>query len=414
MSTRPGRKVFVTGMGVVSPLGNEVHQAFERLFQGDSAIRKVRVGSEESGTEEIIARSHYEWDERVPRVRWRLMAQVSQMAVLAAMDAVEAAGLPDDGSWQEEIGVYMGSGLGGTDAIESHMRSFLAKPRGRARPATVPMIMVNGPASHIAMQYGIRGPSVSYSVACASSAMAVGEAFRAIRDGYLDRAIVGGTEAQLQGGTLAAWKALGALATEHPEGPEHSCRPFDAERTGLVLGEGAAVLVLESEAAAAARGAEPLAQVLGYGVSTDAHNLTEPLAEGQVIALRRALSDADVAPEAVGYVNAHGTGTVSGDRAEWEALGSVLGERAAQLRVSSSKAAHGHLVGGAGAMESVWTVMALRSGRIPPTASLGTPDPDCPLDCVPLTGREDPGLTHALSNSFAFGGTNAVLVFAKV
>jgi len=264
------------------------------------------------------------------------------------------------------------------------------------------------------MQFGLTGPAVTHSVACVSSAVALGEAFRAIRDGYTELAVAGGAEAQLNEGTIAAWEALGAMASEHADGPQASSRPFDAERTGLVLGEGAALLVLESEEAAAARGAEALGEIVGFGMSSDAHNLTEPLPEGQVRAMRRTLADAGMEPDAVGYINAHATGTIAGDRAEWTAIERVFGSRAGGIPVSSSKGAHGHLVGAASALEAVWTVLALRTGRVPPTANLTSPDPDCPLDCVPLEARPADGLRFALSNSFAFGGSNAALLFAKI
>lgn len=408
------RRVFVTGLGVISPLGNDLDSAFERLCAGETGVRRVVSGSGVPGGDALVAPAAFEAPEGVPRVRWRLMARASQMAVLAAARALASAGLDPEGAWREEGGVYIGSGLGGSEALEDHYKRWCATPPARSRAATIAMIMGNGAAAHISMQYGILGPTLSYSVACASSGVALGEAFRAVRDGYLDTVLVGGAEAQLNEGTVAAWIPLGALASEHPEGPQASSRPFDAERTGMVLGEGAALLVLESERALEARGGSALGEVVGYGVSSDAHNLTEPQVDGQVRALRRALADAGIPPEAVGYVNAHATGTVTGDRAEWSAIRQVFGSGAPSLPVSSSKGAHGHLVGAASAIEAVWTVLALRTGRVPPTANLTHPDPDCPLDCVPLAERRVEGLEYALSNSFAFGGTNAALVLRRV
>lgn len=406
------RRVFVTGMGLVSPLGNDVSEAFDRLYAGESAVRRVTSDSGMPGGDAIVAPAEFELGDAIPRMQGRLMARAAQMAVLAAGSALASSRLDPDGAWKRDAGIYIGSGLGGSEVLENHYRRYFASQRSRA--ATTAMIMANGPASHISMHFGLTGPSLSYSVACVSSAVALGEAFRAIRDGYLHTAVAGGAEAQLNEGTIGAWMALGALATEHADGPHATSRPFDAQRTGLVLGEGAAVLVLESEESLADRGGTALAEIVGYGVSSDAHNLTEPLEEGQVLAMRRALADAALEPGAVGYVNAHATGTLTGDLVEARAISTAFGEHAPSIPVSSSKGAHGHLVGATSALEAIWTVMALHDGRIPPTANLTRPDPECALDCVPLVGRQVEGLRYALSNSFAFGGTNAALVFGKI
>ena len=267
--------------------------------------------------------------------------------------------------------------------------------------------MANGPAGHLSMRWGIVGPTLSYSMACASSSASVGEAFRALRDGRHDRALAGGTEAMLTDGIMTAWDALGVVATEHADGPAASCRPFDAARTGMVLGEGAAIFVLETEEAAEARGAEPLAELLGYGIASDAHNITEPHADGQVRAMREALASAGLEPGDIDYVNAHATGTGTGDRVELESLRAVFGDRIGALPVSATKAVHGHLVGAAG--------QALRHGLLPPTAHLTDPDPAADgFDLVPLEARPAPGARRALSNSFAFGGTDAALVVGRV
>jgi 3-oxoacyl-[acyl-carrier-protein] synthase II len=406
------RRVFITGMGLVSPLGNGVEAAFDRLYGGASAVRRVTSDSGKAGGDAIVAPADFELGDAVPRVKARLMARAAQMAVLAAGSALHAAGLDPADDWGRRAGTYVGSGLGGAEILEDHYGRWFGGRRSRA--ATTAMIMANGPASHISMHFGLTGPSLAYAVACVSSGVAIGEAFRAVRDGYLDCAVTGGAEAQLNEGTLGAWMALGALASEHADGPEASSRPFDAQRTGMVLGEGAAILVLESEESVAARGGTTLAELVGYGAASDAHNLTEPLADGQVAAMRGALADAGLEPDAIGYVNAHATGTLAGDKVEWSAIAETFGAAAGRIPVSSTKGAHGHLVGATSALEAVWTVQALRTGRIPPTANLTHPDPTCPLDCVPLVGREVDGLRYALSNSFAFGGSNAALVFAAV
>lgn len=413
-SSERRRRVFVTGIGLVSPHGGDPDEMFERLFRGESAIRKVRSGTAEFGADALMAQAEFEPADIIPKLQLVVMDRVSQMAVVAAHRALTAAGLPADGSGPADMGVYMGCGLGGSQALQDSYRIYYERRSRKPKPATVPLIMANAPAGHISMRYGLKGPSLTYSIACASSAIAIGEAFRAIRDGYLDRVAAGGTEAMLNDGSVSAWEVLGVLAKEHPDGPGASSRPFARDRSGFVLGEGAAVIVLESEAAAKARGGTSIAEIVGYGGASDAHNLTQPAADGQVRAMRSALADAGLAPEAVGYINAHATATIAGDRIEIDAIKQVFGGHARKLAVSATKSMHGHLVGAAGALEFAITALALRKGRVPPTANLTEPDPECDLDCVPRTGRECPDLTAALSNSFAFGGSNAVLVAKRV
>ena len=407
------RRTFITGIGVVSPHGDHLDDVFDRVFAGESAIRKVRLESDRLGCDVLLSPVDFDPDPLIPKLTGRFMARVSKMAVVAAHHALEGSGLLDSGAGPTEAGIYMGCGLGGSEAIQAHYERYLADPPKRLRAASTPMTMASGPASHISMRYGILGPTVTYSIACVSSAVAIGEAFRAIRHGYVDTALAGGAEAQLNSGTLASWQQLSVLATEHADGAEASSRPFDTQRTGLVLGEGSVILVLESESTARARGAELLAEIVGYGVSSDAHNLTEPCSKGQARSMRLALEDASVPGERIGYVNAHATGTVLGDRVETEAIRSTFGSHADKLAVSSTKSVHGHLIGAASALEAALTVCTLQTGRIAPTAHLTDPDPECDLDCVPLVGREAPALEYALSNSFAFGGSNATLVLRK-
>ncbi|MDH3729317.1 MAG: beta-ketoacyl-[acyl-carrier-protein] synthase family protein, partial [Myxococcales bacterium] len=254
----------------------------------------------------------------------------------------------------------------------------------------------------------------TFSIACASSTVALGEAFRAIRDGYADRLLGAGAEAMLNDGTIAGWKRLGVLASPHASGPEASSRPFDRERSGFVLGEGAVVFVLESENAMEERGGEPLAEIVGFGASSDAHSITDPYVDGLESAMRRALADAELEPSAVGYVNAHATATAKGDPVELEAIARIFGPGAPGLAVSSTKGVHGHLVGAAGALEALLTVGALRGRRVPPNTFLDDPDPDLGIDLVPKVGRDADDLEFAMSNSFAFGGSNAVLVLRRV
>jgi len=386
---------------------------FDRVFAGESAIRKVQVEANGSMTDMLLAAVDFDPDLLIPKLQGRYMARVSKMAVVAAHHALERSGLLVSDAGPRDAGIYMGCGLGGADEIQFHYERYLANPPRRLRAATTPMVMASAPASQISMQYGILGPTVTYSMACVSSAVAIGEAFRAIRHGYVDTVLAGGAEAQLNTGTLAGWRELAVLASEHATGAEASSRPFDTHRTGLVLGEGAVVLVLESESAARARGAEVLAEIIGYGASSDAYNLTEPCADGQTRTMRLALEDASVSHERIGYVNAHATGTLVGDRVEAGAIKNIFGSHSDKVAVSSTKSVHGHLVGAASALEVALTVRMLQTGRIAPTSNLTDPDPECDLDCVPLVGREAPDLEYALSNSFAFGGSNATLVLRK-
>jgi 3-oxoacyl-[acyl-carrier-protein] synthase II len=408
------RRVFVTGLGLVSPHGEDPGQVFERLYAGQSAIRKIRSGTEEFGGDVLVAPVEFDPDGIISKPQLLVMDRVAQLAVVAAHRALDSARLLADNRGPEHAGVYLGCGLGGSHAIQDAYRLYYERRTRKMKPTLVPLIMANAPAAHISMRYGLRGPSLTYSIACASSGMAIGEAFRAIRDGYLDCALAGGAESMLNDGSIVAWEGLSVLAKEHADGPAASSRPFARDRSGFVLGEGAAVLSLENEDSARRRGVEPLGEIVGFGAASDAHNLTQPMADGQVRAMRAALSDAGLAPEAIGYINAHATATTVGDKAEIDAIKITFGEHARRLAVSSTKSMHGHLVGAAGALEFAITLLALRFRRLPPTANLTVPDPDCDLDCVPIKGRPAPGLEYALSNSFAFGGSNAVLIGRRV
>ena len=408
-------RVFVTGIGLVSPHGcDDPNQIFDKLYCGKSAIDLVCTETLGIKRSSLVAPANFDPVGKIPKTQLLLMDRVSQMALLAANQALENAQLLSGNAKLASTGIYLGCGLGGSQTIENVYHTLFVKKSCAVRPASVPLIMPNASAGHISMYHKLGGPSQTYSVACASSSIAIGEAFRAIRDGYLGRVIAGGTEAMLNFGSMACWDALTVLAKEHPEGAYASCRPFSKDRNGLVLGEGAAMLILESEALVTARNIQPLAEIIGYGASSDSHNLTQPAAEGQVRAMRLALVDAKLDPTAIGYINAHATGTQAGDKIEIQAIKLVFAEHAKRIAVSSTKSMHGHLLGAAGALEFAITVMALQKGKIPPTAHLSQPDPDCALDCIPHVGRLFPTLKYALSNSFAFGGSNAVLIAQRV
>ena len=408
------RRVLVTGLGFVTPHGDRADQVFERVWAGESAVQRFRMGFERISADVLLARADWNPDAELTPIQRLAMDPVAQMGFVAARQALAQAGLTERADVLADAGVYMGCGLGGASTYEHGYEAYFVKVTRRVKPTVVPRVMPNAPAAHISMGFGIRGPSLTYSVACTSSASAIGEAYRAIGDGYLECVVAGGTEAMLCDAVVIAWDAMGVLAKEHPDGPAASVRPFDAGRSGFALAEGAAVLILESEERVRERGVAPLGEIVGYGTSSDAFNLTQPSREGQVRAMRAALADAGIAPEAVGYINAHATATKVGDVVEVQAVKETFGAHARRLAVSSTKSMNGHLVGAAGAVELGLTLMAVAQGRIPPTANLTHPDPECDLDFVPGRGREAPGLEYALSNSFGFGGSNASLVVRRV
>jgi 3-oxoacyl-[acyl-carrier-protein] synthase II len=400
--------VVVTGLGVQSPHGDDPQALIAAVLRGESAVHEVFAGQ----LPKPAAAATVPFDES----RWFTKLQlagvdrVSQLAVAAADLAFKDAGSPA-GLDAERIGVYAGCGMGGGAAIETAYLSGAAG--GRVPPLTIPAFMPNAPASHVAIRQGAKGPVLTYSVACASSAIAIGEALRAVQRGDVDLALAGGSEALIVPGVMAAWQAMQTLAGFAPNEAARACRPFAADRAGFVLGEGAAFLVLESESHARARGARVLGRLLGYGLSSDATHLTKPDAAGQARALRGALRQAGLQPADVGYCNAHGTATKIGDLVECEALASVWGSALPGLRVSSTKALHGHLLGGAGALEAVITLLALQQQAVPPNLNGSTVDAACALNLVAPGDTAAPGLQAAVSSSFAFGGTNAVLAFGR-
>ncbi len=401
-------RIGVAGLGVTCPLGDSADAAWARLVAGGSAIARQSF----DGLPDIAsARVTVDVSTALTKLQQVGTERVSQMALLTARQAIADAGLaawPDP----ERVGLYLGTGMGGAATMDA---GYAALHGGqRLPPLTVPAGMVNGAAGVVAMHCDIRGPVLTYAVACASSSVAIAEAAHALRRGEIDIAIAGGAEAVLARGTVAAWQALRTLAVPREPDVEHSCRPFSADRGGLVLGEGAAFLVLRREEDLARDGVAPHAWLAGSGVRCDATHLTNPQVRGQAAAMRAALASSGLAPADIGYCNAHGTGTVAGDPVECEALREVWGDGAAALHVSATKAAHGHLLGAAGALEAVWTVLALREGVLPPTQGVSDVDPRCAgLAHVLGQGLAQPGLRHAISNTFAFGGTNASLVFSR-
>lgn len=403
-----GQRIGVIGAGLSSPLGDQLDEAWTRLMNGDSAVRRMSF----EGLPDIAAApvatdpSHV-----LGKLQQVGTERVSQMALGAARRAMSDAGI-EAGRDPERIGLYVGTGMGGAATMDL---GYGALHEGRRiHPLTVPAGMVNGAAAVVALHTGIQGPVLTYAVACASSAVAIAEAAHALRRGEVDVALVGGVESLLVRGTVAAWQALRTLAPPDDGEVARSCRPFSRERRGLVLGEGAGFLVLQREREIEAQGRTPMAWLAGSAVRCDASHLTNPDARGQAATLRAAIAASGLAPSDIGYCNTHGTGTVAGDPVECEALRQTWGQDAEQLAVSSTKAAHGHLLGAAGALEALWTIQALRRGEIPPTQGVADIDPACAgLAHVLGSGVQRRELRHAISNSFAFGGTNAALVFSK-
>jgi len=402
------RRVAVTGMGVVSPLGIGADAFFEALLAGRSGIGVLDIEAPRPLVTRIGAAVEFDPALHFPSTKSRMMDRVSQFALVAAGEAIAQARGALEGE-RERVGVFVGTGMGGARTTDESYRTLYESGSDRIRPFSVLLAMANAPCAWIALEHGLSGPSLSYSCACASSAVAIGEAFRSISRGDCDAAIAGGAEAPLTFGTIRAWEALRTLASEDPADTSASCKPFSRDRSGLVLGEGAAMVVLEDRERARARGATILAEIVGYGLCTDAAHITRPSVEAQARAMRLAMGDANLSPEQVGYVNAHGTGTEANDGVETAALRSVLGARAKDVPVSSTKSMHGHLLGAAGALEFTAALQALRRHVLPPTMHLAQPDPACDLDYVPNAARRVPAFEAILSNSFAFGGTDAVI-----
>ncbi|QNK66175.1 beta-ketoacyl-[acyl-carrier-protein] synthase family protein [Variovorax sp. PAMC26660] len=398
-------EVAVTGLGVMAPHGDEPGALFQSLLQGRSAIQPVFPELPKPAAAATVAFDETRW---FTKLQLAGVDRVSQLAVAAADLAMRDAGIQTGDADPERIGVFAGCGMGGAAALEAAYRG-----NGRVSPLTIPAFMPNAPAAHVAMRQGVQGPVLTYSVACASSSAAIAEAAKAIQRGEIDIAIAGGSEALIVPGVVLAWQAMQTLATFPPGEAASAVRPFATDRSGFVLGEGAAFLVLESVERARRRGARSYATLAGWGLSSDATHLTKPDAPGQARALRTALRQAGLQPRDVGYCNAHGTATRIGDVVERNALADVWGNDLDLLRVSSTKALHGHMLGAAGALEALITVLALHNRQLPPNANCSEIDPACSLHLVTPNDTAAPALEAAISNSFAFGGTNSVLLFRR-
>jgi len=398
------RRVAITGLGIISPLGLNLEDNWKSLSEGRPAIGPIKGadcstlrfknGAEVNGYDPV---EHFEGGKDA------YIDRFAQFSVVAAREAMRNSGLELTQEMRERSAIVCGSAVGGQAAIESGFEDLWVQGRGRVHPLTIPKTMANAGASHIAMDLGMSGPTYTVSTACSSANHAIGQAFRLVRDSEADIAMTGGSEAMFTIGMLKAWEAMRVIAPD-------TCRPFSKDRRGMILGEGGAMMVLEPMDAARARGAKIFAEICGFGMTADAHHLTQPAVHGPARAMRGALREAGLEPEAIGYINAHGTGTPGNDPVESSAIREVFGAHADKIGVSSTKSMHGHALGAAGALEAIATILALYHGILPPTANFNERDPECDLDYIPNQARAL-RVEAALSNSFAFGGLNAVVAF---
>ena len=407
------RRVVITGLGVFSSTGKNRNCFFENLVQGRSGVRLISQFDSSAHSIQIAAEvADYNPDDYFPPKRQDLLDKFAQFALIAAGEAMESSGIEVREEERCRFGVVMGSGMGGAGSYDAGYHNLYAKQATRLHPFTIPRIMHNAATSHICMEFGAQGPALATATACSSSGHAISEAFHMIKYGMADMMLAGGSDAPITYGMLRGWESVRVLATGNGD-PSRACRPFSADREGFVLGEGSGVLFLEEMEHARKRGAKIIAELAGFGMSSDASHITQPSVIGPARAMRMAMEEAGVTPQDVDYVNAHGTGTQLNDVTETRVIKEVFREDAHRVAISSTKSMHGHAMGGTGAIELVATLMALERGVIPPTANYTRPDPQCDLDYVPNQAREKK-VRAALSNSFAFGGLNAVLLVRRM
>ena len=408
------KRVVITGIGCVCPVGNDADSAWDNILAGISGVKAISL-FDSSQFKTRIAAEVKDFDARalLGRREARRYDRVSQLSVVATQEAVEQSGLKITDENRDRVGVLIGSGIGGINTLYENILVYLERGPSRVSPFTVPMMLPDSPSGLVAIHYGARGPNMAIVTACASGTNSIGEAAEMIRRGAADAMLAGSAEAAISPITFAGMGVMGAISTRNDE-PERASRPFDAERDGFIIGEGAGTMVLESLEFAQARGANILAEVTGYGVTNDAFHISAPSedGEGAALCMQIALDDGGFEPDAISYINAHGTSTELNDKNETAAIKTIFGEAAYKIPVSSTKSMMGHLMGAAGSVEAVFCVQVLQNDMLPPTINYENPDPACDLDYIPNQARPA-HVDHIMSNSFGFGGHNATLIFSR-
>ncbi|MEM6159691.1 beta-ketoacyl-ACP synthase II [Erwinia sp. P6884] len=410
------RRVVVTGLGMLSPVGNTVESTWNALVAGQSGISPIDYFDTSAYATRFAGLvKDFNCEEFISRKDQRKMDAFIQYGVVAGIQAMQDSGLVITEENADRIGAAIGSGIGGLGLIEENHASLVNGGPRKISPFFVPSTIVNMIAGHLTIMYGMKGPSIAISTACTTGVHNIGQAARIIAYNDADVMLAGGAEKGSTPLGMGGFGAARALSTRNDD-PQAASRPWDKDRDGFVLGDGAGIVMLEEYEHAKKRGAKIYAELVGFGMSSDAYHMTSPPENGAgaALAMANALKDAQLSPEQIGYINAHGTSTPAGDKAEAQAVKSVFGEAASRVMVSSTKSMTGHLLGAAGAVESIYSILALRDQIIPPTINLDNPDEGCDLDFVPHTARQVKGLEYALCNSFGFGGTNGSLIFRKI
>ena len=408
------RRVVITGLGTINPLGNNVPDTWDSLINGVSGIDTI-TSFDTTNLPVTFAGEvkNFDANEYMGKQHARKLDRSGHLSIYATEEALKDAGLDNQERLGPNVGIVFGTGIGGIGATEDAVRTFDERGPSRVNPLAITQLMPNSSTGQVAIKFGIEGPSVTITTACAASANAVGEAKNMIENGIVDIVVTGGTESGTTPMTIAAFAQIRALSTQN-DNPKGACKPFDKNRDGFVMGEGSTVLILESEESAKSRDAVIYAYIDGYGSTTDAYHITAPAegGAGAVKAMEKAIKDAGITPSDIDYINAHGTSTPANDKNETEAIKTVLGEKASEVVISSTKSMTGHLLGGGGAFESMASILSIKHNKVPPTINLNDPDEECDLNYTP-NNAVDLSIKTAMSNSFGFGGHNAVLVFKK-
>ncbi len=416
LKTRNIRRVVITGVGALTPLGNTFSETWGNALEGKSGIGQItKFNTEKFDVHFGGEVKNFQADLYVPKKEQKKMDLFIQYSLAATKMAIESSGLELTEQVKDSCGIFIGSGMGGLPSLEEEHSKLMEKGPGRISPFFIPAVITNLAAGQVSIQYGLKGPNYSITSACATGAHSIGEAYNYIRFGLCDYMIAGGTESTVCGLGIGGFAAMRALSTRNAE-PQRASRPFDKDRDGFVLAEGAAVFVMETLESAQKRGAQIICEVTGYGASSDAHHMTNPAPEGAggARAMLMALKDAELNPEQIDYINAHGTSTPVGDELETAGIKSVFKDHAKKLWVSSTKSMTGHTLGAAGAIEAAFCAYALKTQSVPPTINLENPSEGCDLDYVPNTARNSKQLKHVMNNSFGFGGTNACLILSRI